>query len=91
MAGFAVNMQLFFDHPDAWFSNNVQRGYQESTILKLLGVTMADLEPRADKCTKVKPQCHRVIYIAVKHCDIFISLMYCQNENHFIFSLMKRV
>ena len=53
MAGFAVNMQLFFDHPDAWFSNNVQRGYQESTILKLLGVTMADLEPRADKCTKV--------------------------------------
>ena len=53
MAGFAVNMQLFFDHPDAWFSNNVQRGYQESTILKLLGVTTADLEPRADKCTKV--------------------------------------
>nr|XP_022332219.1 galactosylgalactosylxylosylprotein 3-beta-glucuronosyltransferase 1-like [Crassostrea virginica]XP_022332220.1 galactosylgalactosylxylosylprotein 3-beta-glucuronosyltransferase 1-like [Crassostrea virginica]XP_022332221.1 galactosylgalactosylxylosylprotein 3-beta-glucuronosyltransferase 1-like [Crassostrea virginica] len=53
MAGFAVNMQLFFDHPDAWFSNNVQRGYQESTILKLLGVTTADLEPRADKCTKI--------------------------------------
>ncbi|XP_062588128.1 galactosylgalactosylxylosylprotein 3-beta-glucuronosyltransferase 3-like isoform X1 [Saccostrea cucullata] len=53
MAGFAVNLQLFFDHPNAWFSNNVQRGYQESTILKLLDVTMADLEPRADKCTKI--------------------------------------
>lgn len=53
MAGFAVNLQLFFDHPSAWFSNNVQRGYQESTILKLLDVSMADLEPRADKCTKI--------------------------------------
>ncbi|XP_048731933.2 galactosylgalactosylxylosylprotein 3-beta-glucuronosyltransferase 3-like [Ostrea edulis] len=53
MAGFAVNLQLFFDHPNAWFSNNVQRGYQESTILRLLDITMPDLEPRADRCTKI--------------------------------------
>lgn len=58
MAGFAVNLQLFFDHSSAWFSNNVQRGYQESTILKLLDVTMADLEPRAEKCTKVSVNCN---------------------------------
>ncbi|KAK3092306.1 hypothetical protein FSP39_001073, partial [Pinctada imbricata] len=53
MAGFAVNMRLFFENPSAWFSNNVQRGYQESTILQQLKVSLADLEPKADDCTRV--------------------------------------
>lgn len=54
MAGFAVNLSLFFEHSNAWFSNKVQRGYQESTILKGLGVQLSDLEPKADGCSKVR-------------------------------------
>lgn len=53
MAGFAINVQLFFDSPNAKFSNEVPRGYLESTILEQLHVKMEDLEPRADNCTKV--------------------------------------
>lgn len=43
---------MLLDHPDAQFSFDVPRGYQESTILAAV-VTKADLEPKADKCTKV--------------------------------------
>lgn len=53
MAGFAVNLQLIITHPRAQFTNEVQRGYQESTLLTALGVLLSDLEPRADNCTKV--------------------------------------
>lgn len=53
MAGFAVNLQLIFDHPDAGFSNSVPRGYQESTLLSGLKVTLDDLEPMANLCTEV--------------------------------------
>lgn len=52
MAGFAINLQLILNTPDAMFSFRVQGGYQESVILKHL-TTVADLEPLADKCTKV--------------------------------------
>ena len=54
MAGFAVNLNLFFEHPNAWFKYNVEEGYQESTILQGLGVQLSDLEPKADGCTKVR-------------------------------------
>lgn len=52
MAGFAINVQLILDHPDALFSFEVPRGYQESEILRQL-ITREDLEPLADFCTKV--------------------------------------
>lgn len=52
MAGFAINLKLLLDNPKAEFSFEVPRGYQESTILSAV-VTKADLEPKADKCTKV--------------------------------------
>ncbi|KAK7505478.1 hypothetical protein BaRGS_00003223 [Batillaria attramentaria] len=53
MAGFAINLRLLLQHPNAQFTNAVQRGYQESTLLTALGVMLSDLEPRADGCTKI--------------------------------------
>lgn len=52
MAGFAVNLTLLLQHQEATFSIKVPRGYQESKLLNSL-VTVQDLEPRADNCTKV--------------------------------------
>ena len=53
MAGFATNIQLFFENPDAEFSNYVKRGELESELIKKLHITLDDLEPKADQCTKV--------------------------------------
>ena len=52
MAGFAININLLLDHPDVKFHLEVPRGYQESVLLKGL-VTMQELEPKANNCTKV--------------------------------------
>ncbi|KAG5332375.1 B3GI glucuronosyltransferase, partial [Acromyrmex heyeri] len=52
MAGFAINLELLLKHTDAWFSYDVQGGYQESEILRQI-VTKDQLEPLADCCTKV--------------------------------------
>ena len=52
MAGFAINLQLFFLHPDVKFALRVRRGYQESVLLQQL-VTQDQLEPLADACSKV--------------------------------------
>ena len=49
---FSSSCRLLLDHPEALFSFEVERGYQESTILAAV-VTKAELEPKADKCTKV--------------------------------------
>lgn len=53
MAGFAVNLRLILQHPNAQFTNAVQRGYQESTLLTGLGIMLSDLEPKANGCTKI--------------------------------------
>ena len=53
MAGFAINMQLFFNNPKAKFSNLVKRGELESDLLEKLDVHLEDLEPKAEDCTKV--------------------------------------
>ncbi|XP_013400799.1 galactosylgalactosylxylosylprotein 3-beta-glucuronosyltransferase 3 isoform X1 [Lingula anatina] len=52
MAGFAINLQLMLKNPQANFKIRVPRGYQESELLKHL-VTMQDLEPKAENCSKV--------------------------------------
>nr|XP_012229419.1 PREDICTED: galactosylgalactosylxylosylprotein 3-beta-glucuronosyltransferase I isoform X2 [Linepithema humile] len=52
MAGFAINLELLLKNKDAWFSYDVQGGYQESEILRQI-VTRDELEPLADHCTKV--------------------------------------
>ena len=52
MAGFAVNIKLFFDNPNVKF-DGLHRGQMESHLLSSLGITLDDLEPKADNCTKV--------------------------------------
>lgn len=52
MAGFAISCDLLRDYPQAVFSYEVQRGYQESEILRQL-VTVRDLQPLARGCTEV--------------------------------------
>lgn len=52
MAGFAINLKLILQHPEAQFNLSVPRGYQESHLLKQL-VTIEELEPKANNCTKV--------------------------------------
>ncbi|ESP01922.1 hypothetical protein LOTGIDRAFT_138821 [Lottia gigantea] len=53
MAGFAINLSLFFKYPDAKFSLKVERGYQESTLLTNMNIKMEDLEPKAKNCNEV--------------------------------------
>lgn len=53
MAGFAVNLQLILDKPNAWFVMDAGRGNLESSLLTQLGVKLEDLEPKAENCSKV--------------------------------------
>ncbi|CRL04466.1 CLUMA_CG017549, isoform A [Clunio marinus] len=46
MAGFAISCDLFMNNPDAAFSYNVQKGYQESEILRKV-TTREQLQPLA--------------------------------------------
>ena len=53
MAGFAVSVKLVRDNPEACFDGEAPMGFLESSFLKGL-VTMDELEPKADNCTKVR-------------------------------------
>ncbi|KAG8239078.1 hypothetical protein J437_LFUL018893 [Ladona fulva] len=53
MAGFAINLNLFLDRPQAAFSLTVPGGFQESELLHHLVSSVRDLEPLASNCTKV--------------------------------------
>lgn len=52
MAGFAVSLSLLLSHPKAQFDPNAERGFLESSLLAPL-VTLEELEPKADNCTKI--------------------------------------
>lgn len=52
MAGFAVSTDLILKFSKAVFSYEVERGYQESEILRQI-TTREDLQPLANLCTKV--------------------------------------
>lgn len=52
MAGFAINLKLILEKPEAQFSYEAKPGYQETVILEYF-TTMSELEPLADNCTKV--------------------------------------
>ncbi|XP_030382130.1 galactosylgalactosylxylosylprotein 3-beta-glucuronosyltransferase I [Scaptodrosophila lebanonensis] len=52
MAAFAISMDLFISFPQAIFSYEVQRGYQESEILRHL-TTRDKLQPLANNCRDV--------------------------------------
>ncbi|RWS00769.1 glucuronosyltransferase sqv-8-like protein, partial [Dinothrombium tinctorium] len=51
MAGFATNLQLFLSKPKATMPYKV--GYEEDYFIKSLGLSLSDLEPKADNCTQV--------------------------------------
>ncbi|EGT51833.1 hypothetical protein CAEBREN_11722 [Caenorhabditis brenneri] len=53
MAAFAVNITLILQNPNAMFSFDVPRGYQESTFLEKVGIHRYNMEPLAEKCSKV--------------------------------------
>ena len=53
MAGFAVSLKLVLANPDACFDGEAPMGFLESSFLKGL-VTMDELEPKADNCSKVR-------------------------------------
>ncbi|TRZ00540.1 hypothetical protein DNTS_018541 [Danionella cerebrum] len=52
MAGFAVSLRSVLTNPEALFDGNAQMGFLESSFLQHL-VTIDDLEPKADLCSKV--------------------------------------
>lgn len=52
MAGFAISTDLILNNPQAEFSYEVDRGYQESEILRYLAV-VRDLQPLANLCRDV--------------------------------------
>ena len=53
MAGFAINLERFLQRPKGKFAFEVQKGYQESELLRHFVDSLDELEPRADSCTKV--------------------------------------
>ncbi|KAJ1108730.1 hypothetical protein NDU88_006100 [Pleurodeles waltl] len=52
MAGFAISLQLLLANREAKFDLHVERGYLESSLLQSL-VSMEELEPKAENCSKV--------------------------------------
>lgn len=52
MAGFAINLDLILAKPEAKFSHEMKKGFQESEFLGYF-TTKEELEPLADNCTKV--------------------------------------
>ena len=54
MAGFAVSLKTVLANQDACFDGNAPMGFLESSFLQGV-VTMEELEPRADNCSKVRP------------------------------------
>ncbi|KAI1898700.1 hypothetical protein AGOR_G00075070 [Albula goreensis] len=52
MAGFAVSLRLVLANPESRFDGDAPMGFLESSFLQGL-VTMEELEPKADMCTKV--------------------------------------
>ena len=63
MAGFAITGELLMTHPNASFNLNETKGFMESNFIESLGVTVDDLEPRADNCTKVGMQGNPWIFV----------------------------
>lgn len=53
MASFALNITLILKNKQAKFTYEIPRGDQESYFLKTFNFTWADLEPKADFCSKV--------------------------------------
>lgn len=53
MAGFAINIKLFLRRPEGKFAFEVEKGYQESELLKHFVSSLDELEVKAENCTQV--------------------------------------
>lgn len=51
MAGFAVNIEFLLQHPNATMP--YKAGYEEDRFLRSLGLTLDQIEPKANGCTQV--------------------------------------
>ncbi|XP_075040082.1 galactosylgalactosylxylosylprotein 3-beta-glucuronosyltransferase 1-like [Mixophyes fleayi] len=62
MAGFAIHLKLILEKPRSMFRLDVKSGYQESSLLQHL-VTMDELEPKAENCTKVRHRIFSIVHL----------------------------
>jgi hypothetical protein len=53
MAGFAINLKHFLRVPEGKFAFEVEKGYQESELLKHFVKSLDELEVKAKNCTEV--------------------------------------
>lgn len=51
MAGFAINLDVLFQHPNATMP--YKAGYEEDEFLKSIDLTLENIEPKAKNCTEV--------------------------------------
>ena len=87
MAGFAVNADIILNHPEAAFDQFSPRGYLESDFLVKLKVSLRDLEPKADNCTKVGHSfCESFIQLKLITLSFYIVLKYFYMEKKIILS-----
>ncbi|CAH2311577.1 galactosylgalactosylxylosyl 3-beta-glucuronosyltransferase 1-like isoform X1 [Pelobates cultripes] len=63
MAGFAINLNLILEKSKAIFHIDAQSGFLEASLLIDI-VSLKDLEPKADNCTKVRPwEVERCVFV----------------------------
>lgn len=76
MAGFAINVQEFLDHPDALMPFSV--GYEEDGLLKNLKIKTSDIEPKAGNCTEVSgfDDLIKIYFIPLHSCQIVGKYLY---------------
>ncbi|XP_055902031.1 galactosylgalactosylxylosylprotein 3-beta-glucuronosyltransferase S isoform X1 [Eupeodes corollae] len=51
MAGFAVNLEHFANHPNATMP--YKAGYEEDSFLRSISLSLKDIEPKANNCTEI--------------------------------------
>uniref|UniRef100_A0AAF5CYW3 Galactosylgalactosylxylosylprotein 3-beta-glucuronosyltransferase n=1 Tax=Strongyloides stercoralis TaxID=6248 RepID=A0AAF5CYW3_STRER len=94
MASFAFNISLLHDNPNAAFSYDVPRGYQESHFLSTMNIKLDDLEPGADMCKKVLVWHTRTEKVEVNKNDKFkfesgYGLNECEKSAFFVVLFFK--
>ena len=76
-AGFAVSLKLLLENKEARIDPNALRGHLETSLLEQL-VTLNQLEPRGDNCTKVAPSHpHTCTLTLINSLSLSLSLSRC--------------
>lgn len=69
MAGFAVNIEFLLKFPNATMP--FKAGYEEDMFLRSLGISLDEIEPKADDCTEVNTlflYCYFLYKVKLKNC-----------------------